>query len=121
VRLLAALSWDRASYFLLHLKGSRGNDLNAFLAGLHGAQLFFPWELALYQRAALHGNQDGIVKTVIVELGHSRKIFRALLAVENTPDSIFQLVRDLLHAAGWVFRGDNKGMTGLGADASATV
>ena len=102
-------------YFLLYLERGRGNDLDAFFAGLYMAlKLLFPLGIAFYQRPALHGDQDRIVEAVIVEPGHGPEIFRVLLAVEDLPDAIFQPVRDLLHTACGVFRGNDKRNNGLG-------
>ena len=45
----------------------------------------------------LHGNQQGIVEAVVVELGHGGKIGLVLLGIKKITQSLPQLLRDFLY------------------------
>ena len=102
---LAVLVQNRLALFvqlfhlLLHLIRRRGKDFDTFFAFLHGAvERVFPLVEARHQLAALHGDQQGIVEAVIVELRHRGEVSFVAVAVEQLLNPCFQPVRNFFHS-----------------------
>ena len=90
-------------HFLFHLIGGWGKYLDAFLALFDVAVKFIPpLVVARHKLPALHGNEDGVVKAVIVEAGHCVKVGLEAVAFKQIHDAGFQLVGNLFHAVGAV-------------------
>ena len=86
---LAVLVQNRLALFvqlfhlLLDLVRRRSKDFDAFFAFLYGAvERVFPLVEARHQLSALHGNQQGVVETVIVEFCHRGEVGFVAVTVE---------------------------------------
>ena len=79
-------------------------------------ELVFPFVIARHQGGVrlLHGDQEGVVEAVIVELGHGGEVVFILFALKKGLNTGFQLVGDLFHALGVVFAVQHNGNDGLG-------
>ena len=70
-------------HLLLDLVGRRSKNLDAFFALFHSAvERVFPLVEARHQLSALHGNQQGVVETVIVEFCHRGEVGFVAVTVE---------------------------------------
>ncbi len=100
-----------------HLVGGRGQNLDGPLPPLHMAlELVLPLVVARHQGGVrlLHGDQEGVVEAVIVELGHGGEVVFILFALKKGLNTGFQPVGDLFHALGVVPAGQHNGNDGLG-------
>ena len=86
---LAVLVQNRLALFvqlfhlLLDLVGRRSKNLDAFFALFHSAvERVFPLVEAGHQLPALHGDQQGVVETVIVEFCHRGEVGFVAVTVE---------------------------------------
>jgi len=85
-------------HLLLDLVRCGGKDFDALFALFHGTvERVFPLVEARHQLTALHGNQQGVVEAVIVELRHRGEVGFVAVAVEQLLNPCFQPVRNFFH------------------------
>ena len=90
-------------HFLFCLERGRGQYLDGLFAFLHIAvKIVPPLVVACHKLSALHGDQEGIVEAVTVELGHGGEIGFVAFTLEKLLYAGFQPVGDLFHALGAV-------------------
>lgn len=86
-----------------HLERGRGQYLDGLFAFLYIAvKIVPPLIVARHKLSALHGDQEGVVEAVTVELGHSGEIGFVAFTLEKLLCAGFQPVGDLFHALGAV-------------------
>ena len=93
---LAVLVQNRLALFvqlfhlLLDLVRRGGKDFDALFALFHSAvERILPLVETRHQLPALHGNQQGVVETVIVEFRHRGEVGFVAVAVEQLLDARF--------------------------------
>ena len=90
-------------HFLFRLERGRGQYLDGLFAFLYIAvKTVPPLVVARHKLSALHGDQEGVVEAVTVELGHSGEIGFVAFTLEKLLCAGFQPVGDLFHALGAV-------------------
>ena len=90
-------------HFLFRLERGRGQYLDGLFAFLHIAvKIVPPLVVACHKLSALHGDQEGVVEAVTVELGHGGEIGFVAFTLEKLLYAGFQPVGDLFHALGAV-------------------
>ena len=97
-------------HLLLDLVRRRSKDFDAFFALFYGAvERVFPLVEARHQLSALHGNQQGVVETIIVEFCHRGEVGFVAVTVKQLLNPCFQPVRNFFHSLCAIFAVQNDG------------